>query len=207
MTLTLENSPEEVGLRERKKQQTRTAIHEAAFRLIDAQGLEATTVDQICHEADVSSRTFFNYFPSKAAAALELPATVISPEVRAQFRFAHGRLVDALCDAIGSSTELGPSHAKMKQLVHHRPELLSTLSQLMLDMRTEIISLATERASGPEQAELAVGLVMGALARVMNDPNTSDAPLSERLRDVTAKLVGVYGEQLRPLDDRAAAHS
>jgi AcrR family transcriptional regulator len=206
MTTMIDIASDDLGLRERKKQQTRTAIHEAAFRLIDAQGLEATTVDQICQEADVSSRTFFNYFPSKAAAALELPATVISPEIRERFRSAHGSLVDALCDAIGSSTELGPSHAKMKQLIHHRPEMLSTLSQLMLDMRTEIISLATERASSPEQAELAVGLVMGALARVMHDPNTSDAPLAERLRDATAKLVSVYGEELRPGTPTEASH-
>jgi AcrR family transcriptional regulator len=204
MTTIIDTTSDDLGLRERKKQQTRTAIHEAAFRLIDAQGLEATTVDQICQEADVSSRTFFNYFPSKAAAALELPATVISPEIQDRFRSARGSLVDALCDAIGSSTELGPSHAKMKQLIHRRPELLSTLSQLMLDMRTEIIALATERASSPDQAELAVGLVMGALARVMHDPNSSDAPLADRLRDVTAKLVGVYGEQLVATDLVAA---
>ena len=58
------------GLRERKKQQTRVALHEAAYRLVQEQGLEGTTIDQICLEADVSSRTFFNYYPSKAAAAL-----------------------------------------------------------------------------------------------------------------------------------------
>jgi AcrR family transcriptional regulator len=204
MTTISEDRAEDLGLRERKKQQTRAAIHDAAFRLIEEHGLEATTIEQICQEADVSSRTFFNYFPSKAAAALELPATVISPEIQAQFRSARGRLVDALCDAIGNLTELGPSHAKMKQLIHRRPEMLSTLSQLMFDIRTEIIGLATERASSPEQAELAVGLVMGALGRVMHDPDTSDAPLAERLRDATAKLVGVYGEQLGASNPAAA---
>src|ERR1700761_1693915 len=97
----------DLGLRERKKQQTRNAIHEAAFDLIETQGLEATTIEQICQAADVSSRTFFNYFPSKAAAAFEISSTTVDETVREKFRAAKGTLVEALCDAIGESAELG----------------------------------------------------------------------------------------------------
>ena len=43
--------------RERKKHQTREALHEAAYRLVQEHGLEHTTIDQICLDADVSSRT------------------------------------------------------------------------------------------------------------------------------------------------------
>jgi AcrR family transcriptional regulator len=55
------------ALRERKKAQTRDAIERAAIRLFDAQGYEATTVDQIADAADVSVRTFYRYFDSKDA--------------------------------------------------------------------------------------------------------------------------------------------
>jgi AcrR family transcriptional regulator len=58
------------GLRERKKIKTRAAIRREAFRLIDEQGYANTTVEQIAEAADVSSSTFFRYFPAKEAVLL-----------------------------------------------------------------------------------------------------------------------------------------
>ncbi|MGW5868131.1 TetR/AcrR family transcriptional regulator [Streptomyces sp. NPDC055239] len=55
----------ELGLRERKKLKTRIAIREATYRLIEEQGYEATTVEQIAEAAEVSASTVFRYFPTK----------------------------------------------------------------------------------------------------------------------------------------------
>lgn len=60
------------GLRERKKQRTRSMLIDAAVELCDKQGFDNTTVDQIAAVADVSPRTFSRYFATKDAVILAL---------------------------------------------------------------------------------------------------------------------------------------
>lgn len=60
------------SLRETKKRRTRQAIRAAAIELFTAQGVSETTVEQIAAAADISPRTFFNYFDTKEQ-AVSLP--------------------------------------------------------------------------------------------------------------------------------------
>ena len=55
----------QMGLRERKRQQTRQQLIGAAMRLFEQKGYEQTTVAEIAAAAGVSTKTFFNYFASK----------------------------------------------------------------------------------------------------------------------------------------------
>ena len=65
ISATLQLVAAEVGLRERKKQQTRELIADTAHRLFADRGFDAVTVAQIARAANVSEVTVFNYFPTK----------------------------------------------------------------------------------------------------------------------------------------------
>jgi AcrR family transcriptional regulator len=58
------------GLRERKRAATRAAITAVARSLTAERGLNGYTVEEVCERADISRRTFFNYFPSKEDAII-----------------------------------------------------------------------------------------------------------------------------------------
>jgi AcrR family transcriptional regulator len=60
----------ELGRRERKKRETREALAAAALRLAVERGVENVSVEDISEAADVSVRTFFNYFSHKEYAIL-----------------------------------------------------------------------------------------------------------------------------------------
>ncbi len=55
----------EIGRRAQKKQETTNALIEAADKLFQERGFDATTVEDIAAAANISRRTFFRYFPTK----------------------------------------------------------------------------------------------------------------------------------------------
>jgi AcrR family transcriptional regulator len=60
---------------ERRRRRTQRALQEAAIALTGRRGLAAVTVEDIAAAAGVSRRTFFNHFPTKAAALFDPDAS------------------------------------------------------------------------------------------------------------------------------------
>jgi AcrR family transcriptional regulator len=56
-----------VGRREKRKQETRARIEDAAYKLFKRQGVEDTSIEEICVQADVARRTFYGHYPNKHA--------------------------------------------------------------------------------------------------------------------------------------------
>jgi AcrR family transcriptional regulator len=97
------------GLRERKKRETRVALSQAAIRLCVERGWDNVTVDDIAAAADVSARTFRNYFANKAeaVAASHAERTLrIADDLRA--RPATEDLWEAVEGAVLAQFDVGP---------------------------------------------------------------------------------------------------
>jgi AcrR family transcriptional regulator len=89
------------GLRERKRLATRRAILIAAVQVVRDRGLDAATVDEIARVADVSPRTFFNYFPSKEEALVGDVPSLPDEETQQQFVDDRGPILPAIARLLG----------------------------------------------------------------------------------------------------------
>lgn len=157
---------DDVGLRERKKRRTRAALGRAAFELCLEHGYEAVTVADIAARADVSTRTFFNYFSSKEEALLGGTDRAERLVVRLAGRPADEPLWDALRATVADELldEQVPSrdqlHAQMRLVIEH-PALLQQQLMLWLDMEERLVAEVARRTGAAPDA-LAPRLVIAA---------------------------------------------
>ncbi|UKS28931.1 TetR family transcriptional regulator [Paenibacillus sp. HWE-109] len=69
--LSEQAEPVKIGLREKKKQKTRSMLQQQALRLFHEQGYHATTIEQIAEASEISLSTLFRYFSTKEALVIE----------------------------------------------------------------------------------------------------------------------------------------
>jgi len=152
-----ETETAEPGLRERKRIATRRAILLAALQLVNERGLEATTVDEISRLADVSPRTFFNYFPSKeealAGEAPRLPSEAILERfvaARGPLLADLGRLFDASVDDAVHDVEMMTAR---KELFRRYPHITALRMEHFRHFEADLIAVV-ERRLAEEEPEL-----------------------------------------------------
>ncbi len=140
------------SLRERKARLTRQALQDAALELVDEHSLEEVTVAQIAERAGVSTRTFFNYFPTKEDAIVSLSVQAMDSEARRRVVEAQPERENALAEvayamravftAIGGE---GHNDARMRRLLARYPQLVNRRMEITKDVEAELVELATER--------------------------------------------------------------
>jgi len=113
-----------LGLRERKKQQTRETIARAALRLFGERGYDETTLADIANAANIAPRTIFAYFESKEDILLcEENGFLSELKRRLDARPAGTTTVDAIREFL-ASIEHPDDEAKLrKQVIAANPDL------------------------------------------------------------------------------------
>lgn len=92
---------EQPSLREIKRQMTLEAIEDNATRLILERGFDNVTIEDICAEAGISKRTFFNYVESKESVAIGHTAKLPTDEEREAFLAKrHENIIDTVFDLV-----------------------------------------------------------------------------------------------------------
>lgn len=118
----------EVTSRAAKRQETSRRLVRCALELCDDQGFDGWTIDELAVRADVSRRTVFNYFDTKADVVLG-PIHDLSPEAHQTFRDG-GPTGDLLDDLIVLATQAMQDKAIDRELVPLRRSVIRKDPQL-----------------------------------------------------------------------------
>src|SRR6516165_2525210 len=113
-----------LGLRERKKQQTRETIERVALELFAERGYDETTLAEIAEEADVSPRTIFAYFDSKEEILFcDAPAQLEALKKALTQRPEGSTTIDALRELLSSIPPPDELAMLRKQIIRASPAL------------------------------------------------------------------------------------
>lgn len=123
-----------VGLRERKKAQTRKRLAEVAYALFQERGFDGVTVAEIADASDVAVSTLFAYFPSKEALIFDDDDIHEKALVSAVRERAEGvSILDALEAHLSSVASMeqvpsvdGQSREEFKDLINRTPRCTTT---------------------------------------------------------------------------------
>lgn len=138
-----EASPE--GLRYRKKLKARMTVERSALELVIERGYDGVTVEDICARSEISKKTFFNYFPSKAAAITGRVDPFPDDERLVEILEEYSNIcyVDVLVGVVGA--DFAPSGDT--QIADLRREALRSMPQLFFQGQRDLLTVQRAIAS------------------------------------------------------------
>ncbi|MGH2909862.1 MAG: TetR family transcriptional regulator [Solirubrobacteraceae bacterium] len=159
------------SLRERKKRATREALRRAAVAQVADRGLAAVTVEDIAAAAEMSPRTFFNYFPTKEDAVSGWDPAVVAemidrlrgcPASEAAPVALRSMLLDVLSSSDADHREL----LERLRVIRSDPRLVAHHASRWGDLERQMVSALAQRrgtdAAHDHYASLVVATMLAA---------------------------------------------
>lgn len=193
------------GLRERKKRATRKALHRAALEATLDRGLSQVTVEEIAAAAEVSERTFFNYFSSKEEAVIGLdPARADRLREAVLARPAEEAPVAALRAVFLDLAREINDDARQEwsdrfAAIHQNPELVAAHLAAWSRNERAIAEAIAERTGLDAETDLYPGLVACTVADANRIASlTWKSSAGRDLPDLVAEAIDLLGDGLPP---------
>ncbi|MFT2690152.1 TetR/AcrR family transcriptional regulator [Clavibacter zhangzhiyongii] len=163
------------GLRERRRAETSATLTTLARRLTAERGLAGFTVEELCEQAGVARRTFFNYFASKEDAVFGRPARLDTADLEEAFVAGgdpsrDGTSPDLLADlaelCLGRWSRLDTDGTSMKDMhaaFRREPGLLVRALDASVEDEASDVRLV-ERREGLPEGDLRASVVVQTMA-------------------------------------------
>jgi AcrR family transcriptional regulator len=188
--------------RERKKEATRQALHEAALHLAVERGYADVTIEAIADAADVSRRTFSNYFTNKEDALLYGDRRRSAELVENLRRRPHSEtpwvaLRNSAIEIYHVEPRPDPDWLAQLRLLRQHPALVTQQAGFLARLEQELADRLTERPKGPDPL---TALVMAScfLATIRSGVNfwlarQTGRPLPDVIRDALDRAGEIAG--------------
>jgi AcrR family transcriptional regulator len=163
----------QMGLRERRRRQTSADIRDAAVRLARERGFDKVTIDEICVEAGISARTFFNYFPNKESAIAygpsDIPAELVADFVaagRAPYSVVLAELITLAAHHLRDMPPAREQAEGMLELAKTTPAVLSAFLADLERFQNHLTDIVARRQAMPPDEEIPALIAALALTAV-----------------------------------------
>jgi AcrR family transcriptional regulator len=194
--LAVEYKQRPAGRREKRKQEIRERIEEAAYALFKRHGIDEVSIEQICAGADVARRTFYGHYPNKQALLQAMSQSRVRFTADAMVQRVMQAQADtpARVDAMISYMEenLASYTAVDRALIVMAPGSLdddSHLREVSDSLRDYLVELfargqAEGDTSGAFSPALLADMVMGTInTMIVNWAANPDYPITEKLEE------------------------
>jgi AcrR family transcriptional regulator len=204
------------GLRRRKREQTSLRIQAAAVALVLRDGPEAATIDAISERAEISPRTFFNYFDSKDSAVLGIrPTDTGERALVEELSEAAGRgedpiglVIRLVVSVMGIVTPAGTAvHRERVKVIRRHPEILTShFAQLHARKHQLSASVAEILGAHPSfqastgleaEASMVLGLGAAAVRTALDEWARASRSEEQRVEERAVELARRLVERLR----------
>lgn len=191
--MTAETAAPAGSLRDRKRVRARRDLQRAAVTLVERDGYQATTIEDICAAAEVSKSSFFRYFGSKEAV---FRADLIEEATRAVWSEPRARSLDDLCELIcatyqGLSEDDYDLERRRIMILQSVPELRPSLSDEALRPFPLIVGYVAAMLGQPAgsihvrtMAGAVFGIISGPYLPVGGDPVELPATIDEAVAEI-----------------------